>query len=216
MRRREVIALLGGSAATWPLSARGQQPSNFLRVGAVGVQARNGNFVAVVNRMAELGYEEGRNFSFEFVHAANLAGYDAAYRQLADRNVDVLLAFGPEVALRAALATAGTRPIVMVAVDYDPLARGYVRNLARPGGNVTGISFQQIELTEKRLQIVKEAFPDVPAIAVFWDEIPPINGMRRKTQPPSSACGLPGSSSASSRMITSAPSRNCRPSIAAS
>jgi putative tryptophan/tyrosine transport system substrate-binding protein len=171
MRRREVIALLGGSAATWPLSARGQQPSNFLRVGAVGVQARNGNFVAVVNRMAELGYEEGRNFSFEFVQAANLAGYDAAYRQLADRNVDILLAFGPEVALRAALATAGTRPIVMVAVDYDPLARGYVRNLARPGGNVTGISFQQIELTEKRLQIVREAFPDVPAIAVFWDEI---------------------------------------------
>ena len=83
------------------------------------------------------------------MQAANLAGYDAAYRQLADRNVDILLAFGPEVALRAALATAGTRPIVMVAVDYDPLARGYVRNLARPGGNVTAISFQQLELTEK-------------------------------------------------------------------
>ena len=172
MRRREVIALLGGSAAAWPLSVRGQQPPSFLRVGASGVQPRTtAIFVAFVERMAELGYEEGKNFSFEFVQAANVAGYDAAYRQLADRNVDILLAFGPEVALRAALATAGTRPIVMVAVDYDPLARGYVRNLARPGGNVTGISFQQIELTEKRLQIVKEAFPDVPAIVVFWDEI---------------------------------------------
>jgi putative ABC transport system substrate-binding protein len=59
----------------------------------------------------------------------------------------------------------------MVAIDYDPLARGYVSSLARPGGNVTGISIPQIELTEKRLQIVREAFPDVPAIAVFWDKI---------------------------------------------
>ena len=85
--------------------------------------------------------------------------------------MDILLASGPEISLKSALATAGTRPIVMVAIDYDPLASGYVKNLARPGGNVTGISFQQIELTEKRLQIVREAFPDVPAIAAFWDEI---------------------------------------------
>jgi len=105
------------------------------------------------------------------VQAANVAGYEAAYHELASRNVDILLAGASEIALKFALATAGTRPIVMVAVDYDPLARGYVRSLARPGVNLTGISFQQIELTEKRLQIAREAFPDVQAIAVFWDEI---------------------------------------------
>ncbi len=59
----------------------------------------------------------------------------------------------------------------MVAVDYDPLARGYVTNLARPTGNLTGIFFQQIELTAKRLQLVKEAFPEVQAVTVFWDRI---------------------------------------------
>ena len=109
--------------------------------------------------MAELGYEEGKNFSFEYVQAANVAGYEAAYRELASRKVDILLAGGSEIGLKSALATAGTRPVVMVAIDYDPLARGYVRSLARPGANLTGISFQQIELTEKRLQIVERGIP---------------------------------------------------------
>ena len=172
MRRREFIALLGSSAATWPLTVRGQQPPSFVRVGWIGLQPRTAAWnVAFVERMAELGYEEGKNFSFEYVQVANVAGYEAAYRELASRKVDILHASGPEISLKSALATAGTRPIVMVAIDYDPLARGYVRSLARPGGNVTGISIPQIELTEKRLQIVREAFPDVPAIAVFWDEI---------------------------------------------
>ena len=172
MTRREFIIVLGGAAAAWPLPVRGQQSPSFLRVGAGGVQPRTtAVFVAFVERMAELGYEEGKNFSFEYVQAANVAGYEAAYHELASRNVDILLAGGSEIAHKFALATAGTRPVVMVAVDYDPLARGYVRSLARPGVNLTGISFQQIELTEKRLQIAREAFPDVQAIAVFWDEI---------------------------------------------
>ena len=172
MRRREFIIVLGGAAAAWPLPVRGQQSPSFLRVGASSVQPRTtAIFVAFIERMAELGYEEGKNFSFEYVQAANVAGYEAAYHELASRNVDILLARGSEIAHKFALATAGTRPIVMVAIDYDPLARGYVRSLARPGVNLTGISFQQIELTEKRLQIAREAFPDVQAIAVFWDEI---------------------------------------------
>src|ERR687897_2701706 len=171
MRRREVMAVLGAATA-WPLPVRGQQPPSWLRVGASSVQPRTtAIFVAFVERMAELGYEEGKHFSFEYVQAANVAGYEAAYRELASRKVDILLSSGPEVGLKSVLATAGMLPVVMVAIDYDPLARGYVRSLARPGGNVTGIFLQQIELTEKRLQIVREAFPDVPAIAVFWDEI---------------------------------------------
>ena len=89
--------------------------------------------------MAELGYEEGKNFSFEYVQAVNVAGLEAAYQELASRNVDILLAGGSEIGLKFALAAAGTRPIVMVAIDYDPLAGGYVRSLARPGVNLTGI-----------------------------------------------------------------------------
>src|SRR5215210_394707 len=98
IRRREFIALLGGSAATWPLTVRGQQSPSFLRVGAGGVQPRTtAVFVAFVERMAELGYEEGKNFSFEYVQAANVAGYEAAYHELASRNVDILLAGGSEI-----------------------------------------------------------------------------------------------------------------------
>ena len=70
----------------------------------------------------------------------------------------------------SAIAATDTLPIVMIAVDYDPFARGYVQNLARPGGRVTGVFFQQIELAMKRLQLMKEALPGVAAATVFWDD----------------------------------------------
>jgi len=71
--------------------------------------------------------------------------------------------------LKSALAASHTKPIVMVAVDYDPLAHGYVTSLARPTGNVTGLFLEQIELTAKRLQLLKNAFPDTQALTVFRD-----------------------------------------------
>jgi ABC-type uncharacterized transport system substrate-binding protein len=171
MKRREFIGLLGGAAAAWPIAARAQQPPAILRVGLVGVQPRTtAIYVAFLQRMAELGYEEGKNFVFDYVQVPNIEGYERGYQELAGR-VDIFFASGPEMGLKSALAAAGTQPIVMVAVDYDPLARGYVTSLARPTGNLTGIFFQQIELTAKRLQLVKEAFPEVQAVTVFWDRI---------------------------------------------
>jgi ABC-type uncharacterized transport system substrate-binding protein len=171
MRRREFISLLGGAAAS-PLAAHAQQPPAILRVGLVGVQPRTtAIYVAFLQRMAELGYEEGKNFVFDYVQVPNIERYERGYQELAGRNVDIFFASGPEIGLKSALAAAGKQPIVMVAVDYDPLARGYVTSLARPTGNLTGIFFQQIELTAKRLQLVKEAFPDLQAVTVFWDRI---------------------------------------------
>jgi ABC-type uncharacterized transport system substrate-binding protein len=170
VRRRAFIAMLGGAAA-WPLMARAQQPPAILRVGLVSVQPRTtAVYVAFLQRMAELGYEEGKNFILEYVQVPNIEEYERGYQELAGR-VDIFFASGPEMGLKSALAAAGTQPIVMVAVDYDPLARGYVTSLARPTGNLTGIFFQQIELTAKRLQLVKEAFPEVQAVTVFWDRI---------------------------------------------
>jgi ABC-type uncharacterized transport system substrate-binding protein len=172
IERRKFLATLGGAAASWPLVARAQQPPAILRVGLVSVQPRTtAVYVAFLQRMAELGYEEGKNFVFDYTQVPNIEGYEHGYQELAVRNVDVFFASGPEIALKSALAAAGTQPIVMVAVDYDPLARGYVTSLARPTGNLTGIFFQQIELTAKRLQLVKEAFPDLQAVTVFWDRI---------------------------------------------
>ena len=93
-----------------------------------------------------------------------------SYRDLAARKVDVLVAIGTERSLRAAMAASNTIPIVMVAIDYDPAALGYVTSLARPTGNVTGLFFEQIELTAKRLQLFKDALPDVRALTVFWQQ----------------------------------------------
>jgi hypothetical protein len=96
MRRRDLIKVVAGSAVTWPLAARAQQRAP-LRVGAVSVQSRSAPiYVAFANRMAELGYEEGKNFTFEFVQAPNVAGYRPAFQELVSRGVDIVMATGPE------------------------------------------------------------------------------------------------------------------------
>jgi len=172
MKRREFITLLGGAAATWPLVARAQQPTKMLRVGTVaGTPKSSPQWVAFERRMGELGYQEGKNFSFDFLQAASADEYELLYRKLAANAPDVILAIGPEIGLRSALAATRTLPIVMIAIDYDPLARGYVTSLARPSGNVTGVVFQQIELAAKRIQLIKDGFSDRPAATMFWDQL---------------------------------------------
>src|SRR5262249_35251662 len=144
VRRREFITLLGGAAAfqlLWPLEARAQQQPKMLRVGFVGMQPRDApHYANFLKRMAELGYQEGRNFTFDYIQTPNVEGYEGNYRELAARKVDVFLAVGNEPALRAALSVADGKPIAFLAIDFDPLAKGYVANLSHPGGNVTGVS----------------------------------------------------------------------------
>ncbi len=143
-----------------------------LRVGLVSAQPSTApNLAAFKQRMAELGYDEGKSLMLDYVHAATIEAWEAGYREIEARKVDIIIASGPEISLKAALATSGTRPIVMIAIDYDPLALGYVTNFARPGGNITGVFLQQIELTIKRLQIMRDAFPDQKIATVFWDPI---------------------------------------------
>jgi putative tryptophan/tyrosine transport system substrate-binding protein len=81
----------------------------------------------------------------------------------------VLLVAGPEATLRAARDATRTIPIVMLAIDFDPIARGYIAGLPWPGGNITGLFFQQLELTGKRLEILKDVLPQLAQVAVFWD-----------------------------------------------
>ena len=121
MKRREFITLLGGAAVGWPLAARAQPPK-MLRVGYSGMLPREApHYAAFEKRMAELGYQEGRNFAFEYIQAPSIEGYELIYRELAARNVDILLAAGNEPALRAARAAAGTTPIAFIALDFDPV-----------------------------------------------------------------------------------------------
>jgi putative ABC transport system substrate-binding protein len=168
MRRREFITLLGG-AAVWPLAARAQQPK-MLRLGFVGIQPREAPiYTNFLRRMVEFGYQEGRNFTFDYIQTPNVDGYEKNYRALAARKVDMFLAVGNEPALRAAVAAAGGKPIAFLAIDFDPQAKGYVASLARPGGNVTGLFVRQVELAAKRVEIVREAFPRASALGIVFD-----------------------------------------------
>ena len=171
LRRRGLITLIGGATAAWPLAARAQQ-HKMLRVGFVGMQPREApHYTNFLRRMGELGYQEGRNFTFDYIQTPNVEGYDKGYQELAARKPDVFLAVGSEPALRAALSAADGKPIAFLAVDFDPLAKGYVANLSHPGGNVTGIFVRQIELAAKRVEIAREAFPRANLVGIAFDTL---------------------------------------------
>ena len=171
LKRRQVITLLGGAAAVWPLAARAQQ-QKMLRAGFVGIQPRESwLYAAFLERMTELGYQEGPNFTFEYIQTPNIEGYEKGYHELAARKVDVFLAVGNERALRAALSAAEGRPIAFLAIDFDPLAKGYVASLSQPGGNVTGIFVHQLELAAKRVEIAREVFPSAKVVGIAFDTV---------------------------------------------
>ena len=170
MRRRDFIKVIGGTATAWPLGARGQQPK-VLRVGYSGILARGApHYAAFEKRMAELGYQEGRNFAFEYLQSPGIGGYETTYRELVARKVDILLAAGNEPALRAARAARGDIPIVFIALDFDPVEKGYVASLSRPGSNSTGIFVSQLELAGKRIEFLREALPNARRVGLLWDE----------------------------------------------
>src|SRR5262249_11982785 len=118
MKRREFITLLGGAAVVWPLAVRAQQAGKVLRVGLVSGQPRSApNILAFEQRLAEIGYQEGKNFIFDFVQAASLEAFEAGYRELAAHKVDIIVAPGNEIALNPALAASDVLPMLMIAID---------------------------------------------------------------------------------------------------
>jgi putative tryptophan/tyrosine transport system substrate-binding protein len=173
--RRQFVSTLGGAAvcAIGATHTRGQTTPKPLRVGFVHPVSPKGvppNYVEFIGRLRELGYVEGDTLAVEYI---NLEGhperYDESMRELVRRRVDLIYALGQEENLRAAMAATSTIPIVMLAISYDPLAKGYVSSLARPTGNVTGITVLGVELIKKRLQLFKDAFPERHAAFGFWD-----------------------------------------------
>jgi putative tryptophan/tyrosine transport system substrate-binding protein len=172
VKRREFVTLLGGAAAAWPFAARAQQLPKMLRVGTVAVNnPRSGGLWAPIEQgLRELGYVEEQNLTVEYINLnGRMDGVGEAMQELVRRKVDVIVSLGNETNLKSAMAATRTLPIVMVALDFDPLALGYVTSLARPSGNVTGLFLQQIELSAKRVQLTSDAFPEIRQATVFWD-----------------------------------------------
>jgi putative ABC transport system substrate-binding protein len=177
VRRRAAITLLGGAAGACaarrlsPALAQSRRPVR-IGIASAGQTREAPLYVAFEERLRELGYVDGAAIDIDFIAlAGRLDRLPDAMAELVRRGADILVAGGPEATLRAARAATTTIPIVMGAIDYDPIARGYIPNLRRPGGNITGVVFQQIELSVKRLELWSEAFPETRAASVLWDEI---------------------------------------------
>ena len=174
MRRRTFLGLLGGTAMALPHRAYAQPAGRKpLRIGFVHPVSPKGVpplYSAFVARLGELGYVEGDTLTIEYINLeGHLERYDKSMRELVRHGVDLIYALGQEENLRAAMAATSTIPIVMLAISYDPLAKGYITSLARPTGNVTGITVLGVELIRKRLQLFKDAFPEKHAAFGFWD-----------------------------------------------
>jgi putative tryptophan/tyrosine transport system substrate-binding protein len=176
VRRRDFITLLGGAAA-WPLAARAQQPAAKVpRIGFLGNSTADleANLVGPFrDGLRALGYEEGRNIVIEYRWAeGEYERFPALIAELVASNVDVIVTAGTPASLAVKKATT-TIPLVMVAVG-DPVATGLVASLARPGGNITGLTSISSEMEGKRLELLREVVPKVSHIAVLWNAASPI------------------------------------------
>ena len=167
-----LVATLALAILVAPLAANAQPPGKVFRVGVLlSASLGTPTFQAFKQRLQALGYVEGQNLALEARAAEGqferLPGLAA---ELVRLHVDVIVATGPEATLRAARDATDTIPVVMIARDYNPIALGYVAGLARPGGNITGVFQQRLEVTAKKLELLKEALPMITRVAVLWDE----------------------------------------------
>ena len=168
MRRRSVVALLAGAAVARPFVALAEQRRGSARIGylSAGPRASESPFFEELGR---LGYEEGRNLEVVFDEFGNsperLSEFAAA---LVRAPVEVIVARGPEAAVRAARAASDTIPIVAIAINYDPIERGYAASLAHPVSNVTGVYFQSIDLAAKQVELLKATAPETTGLTVLW------------------------------------------------
>ena len=169
MKRREFITLLGGAAAGWPLTVRAQQPDKLPTIGyflgAASLSTTSQWIAAFVGRLGELGWFEGRTVAIVYRWAD---GHDERFAEIAAEfvrlKVDVIVTAG-SATLVAKQATS-LIPIVF-ALAIDPVGAGYVATLARPGGNVTGLSLQSTDLAGKRLELLREVIPGLRRLAIM-------------------------------------------------
>jgi putative tryptophan/tyrosine transport system substrate-binding protein len=168
MKRRDFITLLGGAAAAWPLAVRAQHAGKLPTIGILGSGSAAWSHLvsALVHRLRELGYIENRSVAIKYRWTEGRSErYAAIAAELVRLKVDVIVALGTPAVVAAKKATA-VIPIVFPLAS-DPVGDGLVASLARPGGNVTGLSNEQPDLAGKRLEILREIVPGLSRLAVL-------------------------------------------------
>ena len=169
--RRAFLGTLAGSLLAAPLAAEAQQRGKVYQVGILSsANPRSAPiFQAFEQRLRELGYVEGQNVTIEFRNAeGQLDRLPGLALDLVRLSVNAIVSASPAGTSAATKATTSI-PVVMLAVNYDPIALGYITSLSRPGANVTGLYFQHRELTAKRFGLFKELLPTVRRVAIVWD-----------------------------------------------
>jgi putative ABC transport system substrate-binding protein len=169
IRRRQCIILLGGVAAAWPLAARAQQARKVPTIGFLGAATPSATSpwtAPFVRRLRELGWIEGRTVAIEYRWAQGRAERFAGIaEELVALKVDVIITHSTEPVIAAKQATSAI-PIVFANAG-DPVGAGLVASLARPGGNITGLSIQGPDTVGKRLELLREVAPDIRRLAVL-------------------------------------------------
>jgi putative ABC transport system substrate-binding protein len=170
MKRRGFITFLGGLAAAWPITGRAQQGAKVARIGYLSTNLASNphHHEAFRQGLRDLGYVEGRNVVIEYRDAeGKVERHPALAAELVALKVDVIVVAGSTLTAQTAKQATSTLPIVFIAVG-DPVGSGLVTSLARPGGNVTGLSNIGPELVGKCLELLKQAVPGVDRVAVLW------------------------------------------------
>jgi putative tryptophan/tyrosine transport system substrate-binding protein len=187
MRRRDFIALIGGATA-WPLAARAQAKLPTIGFHGADASAWSPWTAAFVERLRELGWIEGRTIAIEYRWSEGRAERIAEFAtEFVRRNVDVIVTnYTGAPAMKHATSVI---PIVFVLGGDDPVETGLIASLARPGGNVTGLSTQQTELAGKRLELLREVLPGLRRLAIMGNVGVPVREMR-EVQTAARALGL--------------------------
>jgi putative ABC transport system substrate-binding protein len=173
MRRRDFIAGIGGVAAAWPLAARAQHPGDrvphIAYLGALSPSTLDPRQIEQFKvGLAENGLIDGQTIGVDYLWAeGSTERLQQLAAELGRRELDVIVTAGPQP-VRAVLAT-GTKTPVVFAILNDPISDGFVRSLAHPGGNVTGLSMAGSDLESKRLEVLKDAVPTVAKVLILHD-----------------------------------------------
>jgi putative ABC transport system substrate-binding protein len=169
IKRRDFIALCGGAAVGWPLAARAQPAGRMRRIGILLFAGREQEGISpFLQGLEALGYIDGKTVAIEYRDAAGkYERVPELANELVRLNPDVIFSFGGDLAPSIKQATA-TIPIVVV-VSNDPVESGLVASLARPGGNITGLTFVHDMLAGKSVELLKDVAPWVSRVAILWN-----------------------------------------------